>query len=256
MPFKITFGTDGWRGKIAEDYTFDNVRRCTQGFAAFLQNRYAPAQVGRGVVVGGDRRFGAEDFCEAVAEVLAANGIPVHFTGASTPTPVIAFSVVERQAIGAINITASHNPPGDNGFKVRDPNGGAIDPDGLKQIEAAIPDIDGVKRLRFREGVAAGLIRPFDPNPAYTAQLHRLLDLEPIRQAGLKVVVDSMWGNGAGWLSGLLAGGSTQVIEVHAGRNPIFPEMKRPEPIPPNVDAGLAAGVQHGADCVCITDGD
>ncbi len=256
MSFRITFGTDGWRGKIAEDYTFDNVRRCTQGFATYLQNRYSPEQVKRGVVVGGDRRFGAEDFCEAVAEILAANSIPVHFTGASTPTPVIAFSVVERQAIGAINITASHNPPGDNGFKVRDPNGGAIDPDGLKQIEAAIPDIDDVKRLRFRDGVSAGLIQPFDPNPAYTAQLHRLLDLEPIRQAGLTIVVDSMWGNGAGWLSRLLAGGSTKVVEVHADRNPIFPEMKRPEPIPPNVDAGLAAGLKHAADCVCITDGD
>ncbi len=256
MAFRITFGTDGWRGKIAEDYTFDNVRRCTQGFATYLKDRYSPEQAERGVVVGGDRRFGAEDFCEAVAEVLAANGIPVHFTGSSTPTPVIAFSVLERNAIGAINITASHNPPGDNGFKVRDPNGGAIDPDGLKRIEAAIPDIDGVARMRFRDGVSAGLIRPFDPNPAYTAQIHHLLDLEPIRQAGLTVVVDSMWGNGAGWLSRLLAGGATKVIEVHADRNPIFPEMKRPEPIPPNVDAGLAAGVRYGADCVCITDGD
>ncbi len=256
MSFKITFGTDGWRGKIAEDYTFDNVRRCTQGFAGYLKAAYTPAQVQQGVVVGGDLRFASEDFCTAAAEVLAANDIPVHFAGAGTPTPVIAFSVVNRKAIGALNITASHNPPADNGFKVRDPNGGAIDPDGLKRIEAAIPEIDGVKRIGFAGASSAGLIQPFDPNPAYIAQLKRLLDLEPIRQAGLKIVADSMWGNGSGWLSQLLAGGATEVIDVHAGRNPIFPEMSRPEPIPPNVDAGLAAGVRHGADCVCITDGD
>ncbi|MCO6453151.1 MAG: phosphoglucomutase/phosphomannomutase family protein [Caldilineales bacterium] len=257
MTFKIKFGTDGWRGKIAEDYTFDNVRRCTQGFAAYLKATYSPDQVQQGVVVGGDKRFGAEDFCAAVAEVLAGNGIPVHFAGAGTPTPVISFSVKARQAIGAINVTASHNPPADNGFKVRDPNGGAIDPAGLKQIEAAIPnEVEDAARVSFNEGVEAGLIRPFDPKPDYIAQINRLLDLQPIRDAGLTVVVDNMWGNGAGWLSELLGGGSTQIIEVHAERNPIFPEMSRPEPIPPNVDAGLAAGVLHNADCVCIMDGD
>lgn len=257
MTLKIIFGTDGWRGKIAEDYTFDNVRRCTQGFATYLKETYTAEQVQQGVVVGGDRRFGAEDFCAAVAEVLAGNDIPVHFTGAGTPTPVISFSVVARGAIGAINITASHNPPADNGFKVRDPNGGAIDPAGLKRIEAAIPDSPlDAPRLRFDDAVEAGLVQPFDPNPAYIAQINRLLDLTPIREAGLKVVVDDMWGNGSGWLSNLLAGGTTEIIEVHAERNPIFPEMNRPEPIPPNVDAGLAAGVQHGADCVCIMDGD
>jgi phosphomannomutase len=256
MTTKITFGTDGWRGKIAEDYTFDNVRRCAQGFANYLKDIYGPTEVEQGVVVGGDRRFASEDFCAAVAEVLAANGIPVHFAGAGTPTPVIAYSVVARKAIGAVNITASHNPPADNGFKVRNRYGGAIDPAGLKQIEAAIPPIEGVRRMRFEKGVEQGLIRPFDPNPAYIAQIERLVDLEPIRRAGLTVVVDSMWGNGAGWLSRLLDGGTTRVIEVHAERNPIFPEMTRPEPIPPNVNAGLAAGVRYGADCVCITDGD
>ncbi|NOZ50717.1 MAG: phosphoglucomutase/phosphomannomutase family protein [Chloroflexi bacterium] len=257
MAFKIVFGTDGWRGKIAEEYTFDNVRRCTQGFVRYLQATYSPAQVQQGVVVGGDKRFGAEDFTAAAAEVLAGNNIPVHFAGAGTPTPVISYSVVERQAIGAINITASHNPPSDNGFKVRDAHGGAIDPAGLKQIEAAIPDdISEVQRLDAASALEQGLIVSFDPKPAYIAQVHRLIDVQPIIDAGLTVVVDNMWGNGAGWLSGLLAGGTTRVIEIHAERNPIFPEMRRPEPIPPNVDAGLAAGVRYGADAVCIMDGD
>ena len=160
MTYKILFGTDGWRGKIAEDYTFDNVRRCTQGFANYLRATYTPEQVQQGIVVGGDRRFGAEDFCAAAAEVLAGNDIPVHFAGASTPTPVISFSVVSRNAIGAVNITASHNPPADNGFKVRDPHGGAIDPDGLKQIEVVIPEaMEDVKRREFDRAEQAGLIQ-------------------------------------------------------------------------------------------------
>ncbi len=243
--------------RLPKMYTFDNLRRCAQGFASYLKATYTPEQVQQGVIVGGDRRFGAEDFTATVAEVLAGNDIPVHFAGAGTPTPVISYSVVARKAIGAVNITASHNPPSDNGFKVRDPNGGAIDPAGLKQIEAIIPDdVADVLQVRFDDAVENGIVQWFDPNPDYIAQIHRLIDLQPIRDAGLTVVVDNMWGNGAGWLSELLAGGSTNVIEVHAERNPIFPEMLRPEPIPPNVDAGLAAGVQNDADCVCIMDGD
>src|SRR5574341_1693000 len=135
----IKFGTDGWRGVIAEDYTFANVRRCAQGFAAYL---LAKGWAGQSVVVGHDKRFVSEHFAAAAAEVLAANGLRVWLTDGPTPTPVIAYAVVDKKAVGAINITASHNPPTDNGFKVRDPNGGAIDPAGLKEIEARIPVAD------------------------------------------------------------------------------------------------------------------
>lgn len=252
----IIFGTDGWRGRMAEDYTFDNVRRCAQGFAEYLKLTY-PTELARGVVIGGDKRFQSEHFAAAAAEVLAGNGIPVHFCGGGVPTPVISFGVTEAGALGAINITASHNPPWDNGFKVRDPNGGAIDPDGLKAIEARIPDsVAGVKRMDFDEGLKAGVIRHYDPVPAYEARIRSLVDVERIKEAGLTVLVDNMWGNGAGYLSRFIAGGKTRVIEYHADRNPIFPEMKRPEPIPPNVDAGLAKGREIGADVVCILDGD
>jgi phosphomannomutase len=257
MSKDITFGTDGWRGKIAEDYTFDNVRRCTQGFASYLQKALGPKQLRQGVVVGGDRRYASEHFAAAVAEVLAANEIPVHFCGGGVPTPVISFSVRARNAIAAINITASHNPPGDNGFKVRDENGGAIPPTGLKRIEELIPaDISHVKRMKFADGVDRGLIKEFSADAQYIEQIKKLIDLEPIRQAGFKILVDPMWGNGAGWFSRLLDGGKTEVIEIHSERNPIFPEMSRPEPIPPNVDVGLAHGKKIGADIVVITDGD
>jgi alpha-D-glucose phosphate-specific phosphoglucomutase len=254
---QISFGTDGWRGKIAEDYTFDNVRRCTQGFADDLKSQYQPDQLQRGVVIGGDRRFNSEHFAAAAAEVLAANGIPVHFCGGGVPTPVISFSVKARNALAAINITASHNPPEDNGFKVRNENGGAIDPDGLKKIEQLIPsDISAVKRAKFDDAVAAGTIMNFNADEKYIEQIKRLVDLEPIKAAGFTVFVDPMWGNGAGWFSRLLAGGKTKIVEIHSERNPSFPEMNRPEPIPPNVDAGLKRGKEIGADVILITDGD
>ena len=131
MVYKIGFGTDGWRGVIAEDYTFDNLRRAAQGFARYLLEQ---GKEGQWVVVGHDKRFASENFAATAAGVLAANGLNVYLTDGATPTPVISFAVPHKKACGAVNITASHNPPTDNGFKVRDQNGGAIDPDGLKRI--------------------------------------------------------------------------------------------------------------------------
>jgi phosphomannomutase len=254
MSFKITFGTDGWRGVIAEDYTFDNVRRCAQGFANYLLEKN---KQGQWVVVGHDKRFDSEFFAAAVAEVLAANGLKVYLTDGATPTPVIAFSVVDKKACGAVNITASHNPGTDNGFKVRNEFGGAIDPDGLLKIEALIPDsIDAVKRKAYNDAQDAGLIVMFDPVTPYEAHINKLIDLQPIREAGLTVMVDCMWGNGAGYFPRLLAGGKTKVLEIHNQRNPLFPEMKRPEPIPPNINVGLQATLDNHADVLLVTDGD
>ena len=162
MSKTIKFGTDGWRARIAEDYTFDNVRRCAQGFANYLIDR---GQKEAQVVVGYDRRFAAEHFAAATAEVMAANGFRVWLTNGATPTPVISYSVVNKGAAGAINITASHNPPGDSGFKVRDETGGAVAPEGLSQIEAAIPDLADVQRIPLDEGLANGSIVKFDPVP-------------------------------------------------------------------------------------------
>ena len=249
----ITFGTDGWRGRIAEDYTFDNVRRCAQGFARYLIDRGLAA---RGVVVGYDKRFQSEDFAAACGEVLAANGIHVWLTDGATPTPVISYSVVAKKAGGAINITASHNPPADNGFKVRDPNGGAIAPDGLNEIEARIPSIDAVKTMAIAEAKSKGLVEVFDASVDYLKHLRDLIDVRPIIDAGLTILVDPMWGNGAGWFTRLLGGGKTRVIEIHSERNPMFPEMSRPEPIRPNIDVGLRKTVEYQADVCCITDGD
>lgn len=249
----IKFGTDGWRGMIAEDYTFDNLRRCTQGFAAYLLDNGGAEQ---GAVIGYDMRFHSENFAKAAAEVLAANGIKVKLTDQATPTPVISFAIKHTGSAGGINLTASHNPPTDAGFKVRDSSGAAIAPDDLKIIEGNIPDISQVKRMKFEEAVADGLVEEFDAFAGYTENLHKLIDLEPIKAAGLNVLVEPMWGNGIGWFSRLLEGGSTTVTEIHNVRNPIFPEMWRPEPIPPNVDVALDKTVELGADVLIITDGD
>jgi alpha-D-glucose phosphate-specific phosphoglucomutase len=250
----IIFGTDGWRGAIADDYTFENVRRCTQGFASYLINHN---KKGETIVVGHDKRFLSEYFAQAVSEVLAGNGFRVCLTDGATPTPVIAYSVLDKQAAGAINITASHNPPTDNGFKVRDEHGGAIPPEGLKEIESLIPESeDQTKRLSFSEAKANGKIEVFDASINYIEHLKSLIDVEPLKKAGLRIMVDPMWGNGAGWFPRLLGGDKTQLFEIHNTRNPIFPEMKRPEPIQPNIDVGLKATVDNHADVLLITDGD
>ncbi len=250
----IKFGTDGWRARIADSYTFASVRRCTAGFAAYM---LAEEGTDDPIVIGYDQRFGSEAFAIAAAEVLAGAGFKVHLTDRATPTPVISYSVPSRNAAGAINITASHNPYPDNGFKVRNRAGGAIAPEGLARIEAAIPaDDESIPLMPFQEAVKNGVITRFDPAPAYVEQINRMIDLEPIRNADLHVLVDPMWGNGSGWFTRLLEGGSIKITEIHNERNPIFPEMTRPEPIPPNIDAALAHTTAIHADVCIINDGD
>ena len=250
----IKFGTDGWRGRIADDYTFDSVRRCAQGFAHYMGQQGIAEQ---GVVIGYDKRFLADKFAGAAAEVMAGNGINVWLTDGATPTPTISYSVVDKKAGAGINITASHNPPEDCGFKVRDGGGGAIAPNDLKKIEALIPEhLSDVKSRKLDDAMSDDLVLMFDAGPAYVRQIDNLIDLQPLRDAGFNILVDCMWGNGAGWFPSLLNGSKTNVIEVHNQRNPIFPDMVRPEPIPPNVDHGLSIATDLKTDVAIINDGD
>ena len=254
MSTTIKFGTDGWRARIADDYTFENLRRCAQGYATYMKSLGNP---GKKVIVGYDMRFLSEDFAQTAAEVMAANGFEVLLTSEATPTPVISYSVVHHKALGAINITASHNPPTDNGFKVRDENGGAVGPEGLKIIEGQIPSSAPQNpSITSGKGTSRGSIQLFDPKPDYVAHIGKLIDVEPIKQYGFKILVDPMWGNGAGWFPALLSGGKTIVEEIHNERNPMFPNMGRPEPIQPNIDVGLSEVVKRNADVLLINDGD
>jgi alpha-D-glucose phosphate-specific phosphoglucomutase len=253
MVTQIKFGTDGWRGIIAEDYTFENVRRCAQGMAQYL---IATNQTTHGLVVGYDTRFEAELFAQAVAEVLAAHNIKVYLVDRPTPTPVISYAILAKRAHGAVNLTSSHNPPIWGGFKVRADYAGAIAPEGLKHIESLIPPPESIKRIPFEQAQAKGLVEIFDPKPAYRKQLDNLVNIEPLRQAGLLLAVDSMWGAGMGWFNEILAGGTTRVVEIHNHRNPAFPEMHNPEPIPPNVNGLMELVKREHAHLGIATDGD
>jgi phosphomannomutase len=140
----INFGTDGWRAGIADAYTFENLRYCAQGTADYLQ---AVGLADRGMVVGYDMRFLSEDFARTVAEVLAGNGITVYLADHAAPTPVLSYNILPRQAAGGIWITASHNPPTDNGFKLRSDYGGAAAPETLTLVEKRIAAAQAAERV-------------------------------------------------------------------------------------------------------------
>jgi len=252
----IKFGTDGWRGIIAEDFTFANVRAVAQSVALYLKQE---GLAERGLVVGYDTRFASEDFAAAVAEVIAANGIHVYLCDRPAPTPVVGYAILHRKAAGSVVITASHNPGQWSGFKFRPQYAGSAPPEVLAQIEAHIPEIvasGNTPRLPLGEAKAQGLVEFFDPRPAYREQIARLADLESLRAAGLRVVVDSMHGAGAGYIREQLSGGKTQVWEIRAERNPVFPGMHNPEPIARNLAPLVQAVRRHKADVGLATDGD
>ncbi len=252
----IKFGTDGWRAGIAEDYTFENVRYCAQGTADYL---IAAGLAPRGMVVGYDLRFRSEDFARAVAEVLAGNGVRAYLAKAAAPTPVLSYAILPLKAAGGIWITASHNPASDNGYKLRSSYAGAAAPETLAQVEERIRAAQAqarINRLDYDEGVRKGLIQLIDPVEPYLEQLVRLIDTKPIVEAGLRLVTDPMWGVGQGWFPKLLAGGSTVVHEIHGERNPLFPRMKRPEPIEENLQDLLQTVREWRGDAGLATDGD
>src|SRR3990172_1610750 len=220
---RIEFGTDGWRAAIAEDYTFDNVRICTQGVADYLvQTGRAP----KGLVVGYDKRFASENFAASTAEVLAANGVKVYLCDRACPIPASTYAILGLHAAGAAVITASHNPWTDNGFKYKPEYAGSASPEIVAELETRIREVeDGkvqVKRMPLTQAVASGRIAYFDPDPAYMAQMARLVDLERIKDGGLRVAFDAMHGAGGGYITRLVGGGRTQIHELRADRNPWF----------------------------------
>jgi phosphomannomutase len=250
----IVFGTDGWRARIGEDYTYDNVRRCAQGVAEWVN---AQGTTSSGVVVGYDRRFSSEHFAVAAAEVLLAHDIPVLFASEAIPTQMTSYEVVERGAACAVMITASHNPWTDNGFKIKSPTGAAADPGLLAAVEAVIAAraSESPPRRAFVDAEAAGSVQRFDPYVGYEAFVRRTLDLDRLKAEDMRVLVDPLYGSGAGWISRLLAGGKIVVDELHSERNPWFGGVN-PEPIRPHVDEALARVRDGGYDLGLLLDGD
>jgi alpha-D-glucose phosphate-specific phosphoglucomutase len=252
MPTPIKFGTDGWRAVIGEDYTFANVRLVTQAVADYLK---AANLAARGLVVGFDTRFGSERFAIAAAEVLAANGVHVYLTNKATPTPVISFAILDKQAGGASIITASHNPGTDNGYKYKPEYAGSASPDVVSQLEANL-ERTPVERMDIKDAERTGLVERFDAMPAYVAQISKLVDIEQIKRAGLTIIADSMYGAGAGYYPQILEHGSTKVIPINAERNPIFPGIRAPEPIDSNLQKLKKVVKESGADVGIAFDGD
>jgi phosphomannomutase len=253
-PTTIVFGTDGWRARVADEYTFENVRRCADGVAQYVVDRGEQA---KGVVVAYDRRFASEHFAMAAAEILLARDIPVAFGVRAVPTQMSSYEVVQRGAAAGIVITASHNPWTDNGFKVKAPTGAAAGPEILAVLEAQIARNGGVAlpRRPFADAEAAGLVERFDPFEGYERFVRRTVDLEALRAANVHVLVEPLWGSGAGWISRLLAGGRIRVTEIHQERNPYFGGVN-PEPIRPNVDEALGMFAGGGFDLGLLLDGD
>ena len=254
QPTTIVFGTDGWRARIADEFTFENVRRCADGVAAYVEREGASDQ---GIVIAYDRRFASEHFAAAAAEVVLARGIPVAIAAHAVPTQMSSYEVVERGAAAGIVITASHNPWVDNGFKVKAPTGAAAGPEILATIEAQLAVNGGmpIERRPLADAEAAGLVERFDPYDGYERFVRRTVDLDELRGADVSVLVDPLYGAGAGWLSRLLADGRIRVQEIHRERNPFFGGLN-PEPIRPNVDEALRLIADGEFDMGLLLDGD
>jgi len=256
MTNPIKFGTDGWRGIIAEDFTFDNVRICAQAVAEYLKQNGLDK---RSLVIGYDTRFASEDFAAAAAEVIAGNSIKVHLCLKPAPTPVVSFAVPATKSAGAIVITASHNPGSWNGFKYKSQDGASAPGEITSQIEGNIASLTrlggDVKRLALDKALKKGSVDYLDPSPAYFDHLSQFVDMEELRRQKSNIIVDSMYGAGSGYFKTTLENGNLKITEINAERNPSFPQIQ-PEPIAKNLTTLSRLVVEQKADVGLATDGD
>jgi alpha-D-glucose phosphate-specific phosphoglucomutase len=224
----IKFGTSGWRGIIAEDFTFANARLVCQAIADHLK---AAGTASRGVVIGYDTRFLSESFAAAAAEVMAGNAIPSYFTGRDCPTPVVSFAIREGNRAGGINITASHNPPEYNGVKFSPASGGPAPETVTKPIETRANELASgdIKLIPIKQARSQGLVTDIDPRPGYFQHLRSLVDVDVLKRAGLRVVVDVLYGTGRGYLDTFLQEAGVEVELLHGYRDTLF-GGHRPEP--------------------------
>ena len=254
-PINIHFGTDGWRALTGWDFTAENVRACARGVSSYLL-KTSMAQ--RGVVVGYDTRFASEDFAAEVAMVTTANGVPTLLCNQAAPTPVISYNIVHHHAGGAAIITASHNPPRWNGFKYKPEYAGSASPEIVKALEWEIAQTQGheIQTLPLAEARKRGILRDIEPEPPYMKHISQLVDLKAIRNSGLRIVTDAMYGAGGGYLPHLLEGGSLRLEEIHSPPNPSFPGMQQPEPVAHNLTELSQRVVSQGYDAGIALDGD
>ena len=240
----IKFGTDGWRGIIADDFTHENVRVAARAIAHYV---LAEEDAARGVCIGWDTRFKSQAFARVVAEVLAGAGIPVQLADRVTPTPALSFAVRGRGAAGGVMITSSHNPAEWNGVKYKASYGGSGKPSIIAAIETYLD-----KPLA---DAAPAKIEEVDFNPPYIAAIEAFVDLPAIQASGYRFLIDCMYGAGRGVIAGIFARAGVPYVEMRAEINPAFPGIN-PEPILPHIRETQRRVIQEKCVAGLVTDGD
>jgi alpha-D-glucose phosphate-specific phosphoglucomutase len=252
---KIKFGTSGWRGVIADDFTFGRVRVVTQAIADHIT---AQGLKDKGVVVGYDTRFLSEKFAAEAVKVFAANGIHSYLSNRDVPTPAVAFDIIRRKAAGGINFTASHNPPEYNGLKFSPAWGGPALPETTKDIETranAFIEKNTIAVMPIAEAKQKGLVEDADLRKAYLDDVRKKIDFEPIKKAKLKIAIDLLFGTGRDYLDSALKDAGCAVTVVHGHRDVLF-GGRSPEPSEENL-AELSVMMKKGRfDIGLAVDGD
>ena len=246
---QIKFGTDGWRAIIADNYTFDNVGIVTQAVSRWIMDEEITRN---GVVIGYDARFLSQKFAEHTASVFAAMEIPVRISDGIVPTPAVSAAVKRLDAVGVV-ITASHNPPEWNGYKIKAPFGGSASQEQIEQIEKRLGHFDpSLEPKAYEDYLKNGLIRELNLTGGYLDLIAESIDLDAIRESDVKIAHDPMYGSGCTILKQLL---DDQVIEIHGDRDPLFGNIA-PEPMEKNVNELSDLVVEEGCDAGLANDGD
>jgi phosphomannomutase len=242
---EIKFGTDGWRGIIADDYTYDNVRRVGGAIAAYVLKHEDSS---RGVMIGYDTRFGSARFARLVAEVIAGAGIPVQLANDYTPTPAVSLAVKQQGAAGGVMVTSSHNPWNWNGVKFKAKFGGSATPAIMSKIEEEL-------RANAMPAGKQAEIKEVDFKPAHVVAICKFADLDLIAKANLKFAIDSMYGSGRGVMTGILTDRGINHVAIRQDVNPLFPGIN-PEPIEPHIDQLKQTVTTEKCHAGLATDGD
>lgn len=249
---EITFGTDGWRGIIADDYTFENVGYVAQAFAAFYKKH---PKIANGVVVGGDARFGSQDFAAHAARVIASAGIKVWLCERVVSTPMVSLGIIRKKAAAGVMITASHNPPKWNGFKIKGDFGGSELVGNIRKIEALVakyrnagknPKLKSIGELK-----KSGMVKSIDVHSLYIADIKKKIDLALIERSGMRIAYDVMYGAAYGVMAEILP----SVRTLHDEHNPGFKGIP-PEPLSQNLQEFITMIRNDGYDIGMVTDGD
>lgn len=260
MGGEIRFGTDGWRGVIALDFTFDNVKRVARGVVAYLLSKerrnlkmYSLWGVpfrsfDKGIVIGYDRRFMSDEFARSFAEEIAKYGVPAFLSKEAVPTPAVSYGVLKREAALGVMITASHNPPRYNGIKLKPEYGGPALPEVTSLVEKLLDS-------SLKPAIRPASVEVVDLKRDYILALKSKVSDSKLKLFNFKVAVDVMYGSGSGILSELLDSYGIEVSEIHNEINPYFGGI-HPEPIPPNTDGLSEFVVKNGSDVGIVLDGD